>query len=286
MKKTIKIAIVMTCHNRKIKTKNCVTKLIQASHTSSQRCCITRLFICDDMSTDGTAETLKEYEDCVEIIHGSGDLFWARGMARAMTEAEKWNPDYYLMVNDDVDFFDNVFDIMLDSYNDVSDQGLCAVVGSTKDARDGSYTYGGRIWSGPRIHEYSEMVKPNGVCQECNQANWNCFLLPQELYNKIGKIDAAYEHSLADFDYSNRIVRSKYKIYVATEYIGCCSRNSASGTWWDNSLPLIKRLRLMNKRTANPPKSNWHYARKFYGFLAGYKFIQPYLYVIKTSLFK
>lgn len=286
MKKEIRMAIVLTCHNRKAKTVNCITKLIQASRASRNYRITTRLFVCDDMSTDGTAEALERFGDDVAIIQGTGDLFWARGMARAMTEAEKWNSDFYLMVNDDVDFYDNVLDVMMDSYFSVSSQGLCAVVGSTKDQNDNSYTYGGRIWSGPRIHEYSEMVKPNGLCQECNQANWNCFLLPKELYNEIGKIDTSYEHSLADFDYSNRIIKLKHKIYVATDYIGYCSRNSAVGTWWDSSLPLTERLKRMNKRTANPPKSNWHYARKYYGLLAGYKFIQPYLYVIKTSLFK
>jgi GT2 family glycosyltransferase len=58
------------------------------------------LVICDDGSTDGTAEFLKEQADVVTVT-GDGTLWWSGGTNAAIRKALELSPDYVLTVNDD-----------------------------------------------------------------------------------------------------------------------------------------------------------------------------------------
>lgn len=279
--KNTRISVVLTSHNRKDKTLRCIRKL----HDSAEKCVYklqVRYFLCDDASSDGTVDAVKSEFPDVSIVIGDGDLFWARGMATAMEIAEKSAADFYMMVNDDVDFSENTFDVMLDSYFS-ADNELCAIVGSTC-SKDHQHTYGGLIWNKKAIGESSIRIIPNGEIQECNLTNWNCFLISVRLYNQIGKIDNHYEHSAADYDYSNRIIAKGYKIFVAKEYIGICEKNSIKNTWRDSSLPFQKRWRLLHRKNGVPAKSNWYYCRKYYGIWAPYQFIKPYIGLLMSSI--
>ncbi|MBX9969229.1 glycosyltransferase family 2 protein [Priestia aryabhattai] len=279
-----KIVAILTCFNRREKTLRCL-KTLKRQISPVDKIIDLKIVICDDCSTDGTQEAIiKQYPD-VEFVQGTGDLFWARGMARATKAAEKYMPDFYLMINDDVEFHDNMLEIMLKSYESIADN-MCAVVGSTKDSNTGKLTYGGAIWNGKAIKEKTVMVEPASPCAECNLSNWNCFLIPRCLYEKVGEIDSYYEHSRADYDYSLRIVKKGYKVYVANDFIGCCSRNSIKNTWEDTSLPFMGRIKALHRRTGMPIKSSWHYYRKFYGAGYIYRVIWPYLYIAKTSLLR
>ena len=278
----IRLSIIMTCHNRKACTCGCIGQLIKAADFYPVDC---SFFVCDDGSTDGTADVIRDIPG-VHIIKGTGDLFWARGMAAAMTEAEKHEADFYLMVNDDVVFYDHALKVMLDSFYAVGG-GMHAVVGATVDAKTGERTYGGHWWNGKALKkEICTPVLPQTPCGECNQANWNCFLIPKALYDAIGRIDTYYEHGWADYDYSNRIVAAGYKIYVASDYIGTCSANSIEGTWRDTSLPLWTRLKAKEKKTGVPARSYWYYCRKYYGKYALPMFLATYASIVKTSILK
>ena len=280
-----KIAIIFTCHNRKEKTLVCLSS-IKANLSTLDPDYHVSVFICDDGSTDGTREALVAYRELpISIIDGDGNLFWAKGMAKAMIVAETSNPDFYLFINDDVLFSPNMLSIMLKTFFDNKDR-LSAVVGCTQYHDCELCSYGGYDWdnNGFLFKNNFRRVQPDDDIRECKLANWNCFLLPKELYSIIGKIDDYYEHSFADYDYSNRIIRAGYHMVITDKYIGRCDRNTIKGTFLDNSLSLKTRFFLIHKRTARPPRSSWHYATKFYGLFAPLFFLQPYFYVLITSL--
>ncbi|OPJ62708.1 glycosyltransferase family 2 protein [Clostridium oryzae] len=278
----LKIAVIFTCYNRIEKTKNCLEKITKQGKKLSNKIEL-EIFCCDDNSTDGTYEMIHSRFNSVNLILGTGNLFWAKGMAKAIEEAEKSNPDFYLMINDDVDFFEDALEIMLSSYDSVQDR-YASIVGSTKDKLTGKLTYGGIKWDKKVIHEKETRIEPRFPCVKCEQTNWNCFLIPSCVYNMVGTIDDYFEHSMADYDYSNRICRKGFPIYVAKEYIGYCSRNSIAGTWQDTSLGLVARLKALQKKTGIPPRSSWHYCKKYYGIFAPLVFIRPYISIVKRSL--
>ncbi len=57
----------------------------------------------DDASTDGTAAAIRSHYPGVEVIDGSGALFWNRGMYVGFGVALQRPADYYLWLNDDTE---------------------------------------------------------------------------------------------------------------------------------------------------------------------------------------
>lgn len=281
--KKIRVAAVLTCFNRKDKTLRCLNSLAFNSSEIYNRIELS-IYLCDDGSTDGTSREVSRRFPEVKIVQGTGNLFWARGMALALKEAKKTNHDFYLMINDDVLFDEKMFDTMFNSYYQIDDE-FSAVTGATKDYLTDEYTYGGILLNENAIDGETK-VYPNSPCLECDLANWNCFLVSNRLFAKVGDIDDYYEHSYADFDYSNRIKRAGGHIYIANKYIGFCNRNSTKGTWLDSSLSFITRLRLTQKNTGVPIKSEIHYFKKYYGWKWPFRVAFPYLIIIKTTLLK
>jgi GT2 family glycosyltransferase len=89
------IAVLLTCHNRKDKTVQCITALY--SQSGLGKFFIIEVFLVDDASTDGTAEAINSQFQEVNIIQGNGNLFWNRGMHFAwQTAATTKDYDYYL----------------------------------------------------------------------------------------------------------------------------------------------------------------------------------------------
>ena len=82
----MKIAVLMTCHNRCEKTLRCLHSLYcldNSYHFSID------VFLVDDGSTDNTSESVSLFYNKVFLIQGSGNLFWNRGMREAWKAAIK-----------------------------------------------------------------------------------------------------------------------------------------------------------------------------------------------------
>ena len=92
-----RIAVLLTCLNRKQKTLACLEALfsqVLPAHVDISAC------IVDDASTDGTSDAVRQTYPKVKIFSGDGNLFW-NGNAGAFSKAMKDDPDYYLWLNDD-----------------------------------------------------------------------------------------------------------------------------------------------------------------------------------------
>ncbi len=248
----ISIAIIFTCYNRKEKTGRCLDaiekeiKLFGSDATWE-------VYACDDGSTDGTKELLSSSKLNIKVIEGKG-LYWDKGMHAAMTQAVNTKHDYYLMINDDVEFFTGFIGKMIASYIEAGES--CGISGATKGLNSEETTYGGKKFWG------KSFIDPNGKLQECNLANWNCFLVDQNVIDKIGIIDPGYVHSYGDYDYSIQMQRHGMKVFLAKEYIGKCDRNSEKGTFKDKTLSRKERFRLFKSPKGLPFKSGMRYAVK------------------------
>lgn len=270
----MRLAILMTCHNRKDKTIECLKKLeFQLKLLPGQ--VLYKFYICDDGSNDGTGELItKLFPDAI-LIRGNGNLFWCKGMHLAMAEAVKENYDYFLMVNDDVDFNDDAAEIMLDSFAEAG--GACAIVGTTASKELDILSYGGRNM----INE--DVLIPNGHIQPCVYANWNCFLVPVEVVDRIGLLDRHYEHAFGDYDYCLRMKKRGIPIYIASKGIGFCEKNDNKGTYKDNTVSVIKRLKKLMSPKGMPFRSYMRFNMMQEGFGKGILFsILGYLSMIKN----
>lgn len=257
----------MTCYNRKEMTLKCIKALSKPNTRYS-----TSFYICDDASTDGTAESINENYPFVNLVKSPGNLYWCRGMYNAMKRAVDENHNFYLMVNDDVEFLDGAIEEMLDTYCETGEN--CGVVGYTRSKVDGSITYGGLQGQYMKIFGKNAgfigqyfVSSTKDKLAACLLANWNCFLIDAYTVSRIGLIDQRYEHGIGDFDYSLMMNEAGIHIYVTRNAIGYCERNPINNTFQDSSLKRLERIKKLLSPKAYPVKSRYHYHIKHWGWV-------------------
>src|SRR5437899_4628819 len=93
----IRIAALMTCHNRVA----CTTQSVRALKDQAVPGTSLDLFLVDDGSNDGTAQAVVNIFPQATILTGDGNLFWCGGMRWAFDQAIKNNYYFYFWLNDD-----------------------------------------------------------------------------------------------------------------------------------------------------------------------------------------
>jgi GT2 family glycosyltransferase len=93
--RVIRIAVLMTCYNRREKTLACLRALKEATKAAAG-ISDTDVYLVDDGCTDGTAEAVRLSFPNVQIVAGTGSLYWCGGMRLAWREAAKSRYDAYV----------------------------------------------------------------------------------------------------------------------------------------------------------------------------------------------
>lgn len=219
-----RIAVLLTCFNRKQKTLDCLGALfnqVLAPDVSLQ------VYLVDDGSTDGTGEAVQQNYPQVKVLRGDGSLFWNGGMRMAFDAALKDDPDFYLWLNDDTMLDPDALKTVVGTYNQLAEQGerKAIVAGSTRDPVTGVYTYGGKVqnrWWHPLN---LDSVEPTEQPQPCDTICGNCVLIPREVAQVVGNLDPAFVHYAGDWDYGLRAKQKGCTVWIAPGYQGTCSAN-------------------------------------------------------------
>ena len=214
------IHVVMASHNRCSST----ARSVRAILGQSSRDLDIEVFVTDDGSTDGTAETLREMGERVHVTSGDGSLFWAAGMALAERRAVRGRPDFLLWLNDDTVVDDGALAVLLST--SVSFPGA-VIVGATRDPVSGEPTYGGRVrltrWHPQRLAPLPVSDEP----QPADTFNGNLVLLPWATRQTVGPIDDRFPHAYADDDYGLRARELGVEIVQAPGTLAVCARGQA-----------------------------------------------------------
>lgn len=247
----MKIAAIMTCHNRKNKTMACLKSLFTIIPE-------TDVYLTDDGSTDGTSEAVLDTYPNVHIISGDGNLYWNRGMYVAWKEAQKMKYDYYLWLNDDVVLYPTFFQELMEC-NHVSG-GHCVIVGLIKDFSTGEIIYGGTDKKGKLIQETNS-------CQHIANMNGNVVLVPQSVVEEIGIIDPVYWHDIGDVDYG--LMAQKAGIPVLSTRIAVADGHS-NGKFcrvrkWDSTFS--KRFKKLYSPLGSNPYISFYFFKKHKGLI-------------------
>jgi GT2 family glycosyltransferase len=261
--------VILTCYNRREKTVKCLTSLKEGNPNTDFK-----FVVVDDLSTDGTVEAIWGMDVDADVIAGTGNLFWNGGMHRGIGYCLEKLPDacYYMLVNDDVDFYPNVIDDMVKACKN------SVLVGATCDS-DGNYSYGGILYHKHGIRY--DKIGPKGSDISCTTFNANCVLIPGDIFRNIGNMDPYYKHSMGDFDYGFKFSRAGYGIHVHEAYVGVCNDNPDDGTWQDTSLGIRERIRRKESRKGLPAGDWFHYLNKNFGFgTAVVRSITPYIKIL------
>ncbi|SFR62128.1 glycosyltransferase family 2 protein [Maribacter stanieri] len=233
------ITVLLTCHNRKLKTYSCLEALFNCTLEEGFDL---NIFLVDDGSTDGTTEYLQGKFKNLQIIQGTGDLFWAGGMRAAWkfaNEHEK-NTDYFLLLNDDTIIFKDTITRLLRDLKSV-ENSKSIIVGPTSDPDTKKISYGGHQLLN-RLTFKSKMLIPNDEFpQKCELGNANIMLVPKEVYQEIGSLTESYTHGIADFDYTLKALKKGIKTYISSSYCGYCT-NDHGVNWLPQDSNLKERI--------------------------------------------
>ena len=255
----MKIAVLMTCHNRKETTLRCLKSLVLEKRVGVGQWKID-VFLVDDGSTDGTREEVGELSGSgrgsgrgrIHLIEGDGTLFWAKGMELAWKtclqhEVEKVGGggqrryDGFLWLNDDVELATDALEKLTTALQ-LQLETPTIIVGELVDST-------GRVVYGKR----GDLFTGNFV------------YVPRSVYEKLGMICGDYQHAWADSDYAMRAKRAGVRV-VSCGIVGKCEGHP--------NRPSLKGLSLRQRWAMlfNPKGWNlhdlWLYRRRNWGVLA------------------
>jgi hypothetical protein len=280
-RKNRKIAILFAFHNRKNYTREMCKSLKLALVGVDATF---RIFCCDDNSSDESSLSVKQIFDDAEIVKGSGDLFWNRGMLEAFKVfnlSDFSDTADILCVNDDCIFFEK-------EMGDFIRMAMCtrrALVGAQLVHNNDIVYGGGRISKNIFRKTFSMETSRVHVLEPTDWVHFNSVYIPNEILKKISFLDPFYHHSFGDIDYSLRARRAGFDVFLAPP-VGSCLPNDGRNTYLDAGLPLRKRLRLISSEKGLPFRQRYYFARKNIPvYMIGYWLIKPYLFLFASFFY-
>lgn len=263
------IAVLLTCFNRKEKTLSCLGSLYNALslYNDKKRNKIDiSVYLTDDGCTDGTGDAIKNNfsDKDITILQGTGNLFWAGGMRFAWNEALKkhneW--DFYLLLNDDTDLLDNLFDELMNTHKycleNYKKSGIYSGITSAKSDHN-KMTYGGDVWKNKFLGT-SIRLKPIGQPQMCDITNANILLVSKKVVDTIGIFWNGYIHGRADNDYANTARKKGIPVLITANFCGRCDNDHKSSEEITEAV-ISMSLSERKKYFSNPIRSNKDYLK-------------------------
>jgi GT2 family glycosyltransferase len=269
------IAVLLTSFNRQEKTLACLSSLLQLDMPMEYNL---EIFLVVDGSTDETSNLVEHKFPGVNVIQGTGSLYWNRGMHLAWQTAAKTKEFYfYLWLNDDVKLKKNSLEILLSDFNQKPNSIICGVMASEYTAKT---TYGGR-------DKNDLLIEPNNKTpQECYSINGNFVLISKDIYNKVGMLDPVFPHAIGDFDYGLRALKLGFKSYISSQIVGYCESNTKLPVWCRTEVKFKQRIKSLYSPLGNAhPIFYFKYEKRHFGILTATKhFLSIHLRLLIPSL--
>ncbi len=254
-----KVAILLTVHNRREKTLECLHDCYQQIDSMKGDDSYSfSVYLVDDGSTDGTSEAVMDMFPQTHIIKGDGSLFWNQGMRLAWKTAAEEGQDFYLWLNDDTIMKEGALSCIMETSLFLRHRAI--VVGTAVNAQ-GKLSYGGRSRSG-------KIIAPDPVIPvPCYTFNGNLVLVPSHVYKVLGNLEERYRHGFGDYDYGVRAVKAKVVRVVAPGILCECDRNIGIPKWRNGSYPLKMRIKYLCGPKGRPPREQFLYDCRSQGIL-------------------
>ena len=222
------IAVLMTCHNRKAHTLECLELLHQQESIGLEF--LLKIYLVDDGSTDATADTVSNFFPSVEIIRGDGNLFWNGGMHLAWKTALQGNYPFYLWLNDDSMLLPDALRRLLKDYKMLisRDIPIGAIAGTMVDPESKKPTYGGHLIINQFNQLFTRLINPDNKPIAADYLDGNFVLIPSDSVALIGILDKEYKHAYGDYDYSRRLIKAGKNCWIGCGNHGFCTVNAPS----------------------------------------------------------
>lgn len=273
----MKIFALTTCHNRRELTLRALDALLRQTLPTD-----TELHVClvDDGSSDGTGRAVRSNFPSVDVLYGSGDLYWAGGMRFGWeTCIANLEFDYLLVFNDDIAIHSDALLTLLDAAKDVERTGWTAyaVTGALADPETGETAYGGVIRSSWWHPLRFAKMDPTAAIQDCDTMNMNFALISRIALETIGFLESKFAHGKADYDFGLRLRGCGGRVVLAPGYVGHCQPRLRSELSIQPGLSFPERWRRLTDIKEQSPKERALYFRRHGGVLWALFWAMPYI---------
>lgn len=280
-----RIAVLLTCFNRRLKTMACLDSLRQSIYnymaTAIHEAHFS-IFLTDDGCSDGTADAARAKCQGMElhIIQGDGRQFWAGGMRMAWREALRQSSDwdFFLLLNDDTVLFPHAIEELMATHTWCMEHHGCSGIYSGITCAQGhpeTVTYSGDVFESGAKGKWRRLG-PTGTPQMVDQCNANILLVSREVVDTIGIFHEGYTHGGADLDYCMQTRNAGLPALVTTNIAGECEYDHISEK--DECLQLM-RMSLSERR-----KYVYHPTHSDNDYLLFVKRNIPHKYFISITL--
>ena len=269
----LKIAVLITCFNRKNITLTCIQKVMNSNTKNFS----TDIFVVDGGSTDGTAlAILEKYPQIdVQVLQG---LYWNRGMIAAWEKAanSQVNYDAFLLLNDDVHLYEDAISELVKLLD--IENGNNITVGFTVSPTTGAISYGGlKRQAGFSRIRFQRSSSNN---DEIVTMNGNCVLVPRMIYQNLGMLSSRFQHSFGDIDYGLRATKAGISIVLTREPVAKMETNETAYSS-SQKLSIAEVISLM-KHPKGLPIYEWlYFCYKHAGIFWPINFLSRYLRITK-----
>ncbi|MEJ7623121.1 MAG: glycosyltransferase family 2 protein [Pyrinomonadaceae bacterium] len=220
----VTVQIVAAVHNRRGITLQCLRSISRFADERVEA----GVVIVDDGSTDGTSDAIRRHFPQVDVVGGSGELWYTEGTNVGIRRALEKRPDYVLIINDD-----QVFDVSCLSYLvETAEANPNSVVGPLL-----------LLWNSPHQlfqvsprwqtmaggwrHWYSQTVWTVPASPwEVELIVGNCVLVPAVAFEAHGLMDSNRYPNFGDAEFTPRLRRVGYQLLIDPRARVFCQPNS------------------------------------------------------------
>ena len=259
------IFIVLTVHNRKYLTWDCLLSLKKQTFQK-----ITTIVI-DDGSSDGTSEMIEKEFPEVVLLRGDGNLWWTGatnlGVDYALEHA--LDSDYILVMNDDTVVNSDYLETLIECASKHPNSLVGSI--SLNDEEPGIVEDGGvKInWSTGKFNflsrglEYKVIMNKGPFIIPVDVLSGRGTLIPVKVFQNIGLYDSLnLPHYGADYEFSYRAKKKGYNLFV--NY-----KSPVMNKLYSNGIRIERQVfkwrefakSLFSKRSAFCIRYRWNFAR-------------------------
>lgn len=210
-----KVALIILNWNSPQVTIDCLKSILNITHKDF------KVFLVDNGSKDNSVQEIKraissEKIEYVELKHNYG--FTGGNNIGIDLAIHKYNPDYFLLLNNDTIVEKNFLSQMLSSFTQDGKIGIVVPkIFFHGDRSEYIYYAGGYINLISGLGEHFGWKKlensSTNIAKEVSFANGCSMLIRKEVINTIGNLDDNFFANIEDVDFSYRVTNAGFKIY-------------------------------------------------------------------------
>lgn len=216
------IHVVIPVFNRVKYTIECLKSLSEQVNNKSLN-----IVVVDDGSTDNTSNIIKKKFPEVQILKGTGSLFWCGAVSLGIKFALKIGNknDFILLLNNDVKLSSNAILNLVNvliKFNRKAIAGALSVNFNDKKTiiKSGTVVKSWFWNSTNHLYKGQNINNINTETKSVDVLTGRCLLHPIEIFQKVGNYDFnTFRHYGADDEFSRRVIKFGYKVLLCPESI-------------------------------------------------------------------